>query len=130
MALYYNYPVYKDSYDLLIMVFKYIKMTPREYKYTLGERMKDETLNLLTSIYDASKSKIVTDKLKIINKTQSHLEKIRLYNRIFKELKVWSITQQVSINEKVESISKQLNQWEKHTARVQQSKNGLLERAN
>ena len=34
MALYYNLPVYKESYDLLLQVYTAVKKTAREYKFT------------------------------------------------------------------------------------------------
>ena len=36
MALYYDLPVYKDVYRLILTIFEYTKDFPREYKYTLG----------------------------------------------------------------------------------------------
>lgn len=56
MALYYNLPVYKESYDLLLQVFKLVKKTAREYKFTLGERLKNEVTDLLVTIFEASKT--------------------------------------------------------------------------
>ena len=35
MALYYDLPVYKDTYKLIIKIFYYAKDFSREYKYTL-----------------------------------------------------------------------------------------------
>ena len=43
MAIFNNLPVYKESYDLLVEIFKFTKNFSREYKYTLGERLKNET---------------------------------------------------------------------------------------
>lgn len=37
MTTYYNLPVYKQSYDLLLDIFKLTKEFNREYKYTIGE---------------------------------------------------------------------------------------------
>ena len=37
MALYYNLPVYKDVYQLILLLYRYTKEFPREYKYTIGQ---------------------------------------------------------------------------------------------
>ena len=37
MALYYDLPVYKDVYRLILKIFEYTKDFSREYKYTLVE---------------------------------------------------------------------------------------------
>ena len=41
MAIYDTLPVYKVSYDFLLDLFKFTKHFDREYKYTLGEDMKN-----------------------------------------------------------------------------------------
>ena len=120
MALYYNLPVYKESYDLLLQVFDAVKKTAREYKFTLGERLKNEATDLLVAIFEASKNTLLSEKIGFISKAQNCLEKIRLYTRLFKDLNVLGVTIQVTINQKIESISKQLTQWSVYVARVQQ----------
>jgi hypothetical protein len=35
MATYDNLPVYKESYDLLLLVFETVKKFEKQYKYTL-----------------------------------------------------------------------------------------------
>ncbi len=118
MALYFNLPVYKDSYDMLLMVFKYCSKLPKEYKYTLGERLKNDCTDVLVSIFEATKNKEL-QKLKHIENALNHLERCRLYIRLFKDLNVWGVTIQAALNQKIETISKQLTQWNLHTARVQ-----------
>jgi len=54
MALYYELPVYKDTYKLILMIFEYTKDFSREYKYTLGQDMKRDALQLIRSIYRAN----------------------------------------------------------------------------
>ena len=51
MATYNNLPVYKTSYDLLLQVFEVIKTFSKQYKYTIWDTIKNETLDLITSIY-------------------------------------------------------------------------------
>ena len=42
MALYTTLPVYHDCYNLTLMLFRYTKEFPREYKYTLGQDIKHD----------------------------------------------------------------------------------------
>ena len=119
MALYYNLPVYKESYDLLLQVFDAVKKTAREYKFTLGERLKNEVTEVLVAIFEASKLKDKSKATAIQNALNS-LEKCRLFIRILKDLNIWGISKQANLNQKIESISKQLTQWSLHTARVLQ----------
>ena len=54
MALYSELPVYKATYDLLLGIFRFTKDFGKEYKYTVGESLKKETIELLTLIYRAN----------------------------------------------------------------------------
>ena len=56
MALYYDLPVYRDTYKLILLIFKCTKDFSKEYKYTLGQDMKRDALQLVRNIYSANKS--------------------------------------------------------------------------
>jgi len=51
MALYNDLPVYKASYDLLVEIFQFVKNFNKEYKYTIGEKLKNETIEMIANIY-------------------------------------------------------------------------------
>ncbi len=57
MALYYDLPVFKDVYRLILKLFEYTKDFPKEYKYTLGQDIKRDGIQLVRSIYRANKEK-------------------------------------------------------------------------
>ena len=56
MALYYDLPVYRDTYKLILKIYEYNKDFPKDYKYTLGQDMKRDALKLVRSIFIANKS--------------------------------------------------------------------------
>jgi hypothetical protein len=51
-------------YQLILKIFDYTKDFPREYKFTLGQDLKRDGINLVRSIYRANKSKEKTPYLK------------------------------------------------------------------
>lgn len=51
MGLDYELPVYKACYDLLIEIFQFTKDFSKEYKYTIGESLKNENIKLLILIF-------------------------------------------------------------------------------
>ncbi len=53
MSLYDKLTVFKASYELLLNVFQFTANFKREYKYTAGEKLKNETLALITLVYRA-----------------------------------------------------------------------------
>jgi hypothetical protein len=56
MGLYDELPVYRDVYKLILMMFECTKDFSKEYKYTLGQDMKRDALQLVRNIYRANKS--------------------------------------------------------------------------
>lgn len=107
MALFTELPVYKLGYDLLIAIYDRTKLFQREHKYSLGERLKNETLELLINIYMANKSK-KEERLCCIDKARQHLEIVRLLLRVAKDIRVIGIKGSVVLNVQVEELSKQL----------------------
>ncbi len=110
MTNYLYLPVYKASYDLLLEMFQAIKNFDREYKYTLGENIKKEAIELVTNIYRANSS---FDKKPHIQKAREQIETIRIFFRLTRDLKQVSLKNFININEKIENVSKQLTAWEK-----------------
>jgi len=110
LALYSDLPVYKSTYDLLIGIFQFTKDFGKEYKYTIGESLKKETIDLLTLIYRAN---IKKDKQEVIQEARERIEVIRLFIRVMKDLRQISLKQFVQVNELVEQVSKQLAGWQK-----------------
>ena len=111
MTLYNNLPVYKTSYDLLLNIFKFSNNFSRDYKYTLGENIKKEVVDLIGNIYFCNKE-IIGRKDRIIV-AQKNTETIRLYLRLIKDLKQINLKKFIVLNEQIESISKQLTAWQK-----------------
>lgn len=110
MTLYDNLPVYKSSYDLLLLIFWVVKNFTKEYKYTLWDVIKKEIINLISNIYKANNK---YDKQKNISLAREKVELIRLYFRLWKDLKIINLNKFVEINLLIESISKQLVAWDK-----------------
>ena len=50
-------PVFKASYDLLLEIFRSSRNMQREYRYTLGEELKKEMMQLLMCVYRANLSR-------------------------------------------------------------------------
>jgi hypothetical protein len=50
MALYYDLPVYRDTYQLILKIFEVTKDFLKDYKYTLGQDMKRDALQLVRSL--------------------------------------------------------------------------------
>jgi len=55
MSLYYDLPVYRDMYKLILKIFEFTKDFSKEFKYTLGQDLKRDSLQLVGSIFKNEK---------------------------------------------------------------------------
>jgi hypothetical protein len=111
MVNYDGLPVYKSSYDVLLQIFELVKRFDREYKFSLGESIKNECIKLITCIYRANSSQ--EKRKEYIKNGRESLEVLRLYLRLAKDLKILTLETFIKIQIPLESTSKQLLAWEK-----------------
>jgi hypothetical protein len=112
MKLHSDLPVYKSTYDLLLGIFEFTKSFSKEYKYTVGESLKKETIDLLILIYRVNTRQ---DKSAVLLEAKERIEVIRLLIRLMKDLHQISMKNFVAINTIVVEVSKQLTGWHKST---------------
>ena len=108
MALYYDLPVFKEVYQLILKIFNYTKDFPKEYKYTLGQDMKRDGIQLVRSIYRANKAK---DKKEYLEQFLDDFEVLKLEIRLCVDMKILSIKKQAELSKMMESIGKQVTGW-------------------
>lgn len=111
MALYENLPVFKTSYDLLLEIYKLAQNMQRDYRYTIGEKLKNELMDMMVDIYRANS---VNDKADIIQRARERLVVVKLHLRILKDLNQISVRAFALQSERMESLSKQLASWHKY----------------
>ena len=108
MALYYNLPIYRDTYKLILKIFEYSKDFSKEYKYTLGQDMKRDALQLVRSIYRANKS---TNKREHLETFMDDFELLKLEIRLATDMKILAIKKQAGLSLLMDSIGKQITGW-------------------
>lgn len=115
MAIYDNLEVFKASYDLLLYVFQFTPNVKRDYRYTLAEKIKDNIIELCLCIYRANASK---DRVPDIRQARERLVTIKLMCRMLTDLKQISVKQFAVVCTHTESISKQLQAWQKYSEKM------------
>jgi len=108
MALYYDLPVYRDTYRLILKIFENTQHFPREYKYTLGQDMKRDALQLVRSIYRANKSEHKKEHLETFS---DDFELLKLEIRLCTDMKILPIKKQADLSLLMEGIGKQITGW-------------------
>ncbi len=112
MADYYHLNVYKSSYKLLVESYKGTKNLNKEHKYTIGEKIKEKSFEVLLNIYRANKAK---EKIVFINNALDDVEFIRLSIRLLRDLNVINDTKFVNFSEIIEDVSTQFEKWGKYS---------------
>jgi hypothetical protein len=110
MANYDELPVYKASYDLLLEVFSFAKEFKREYKHTIGEDLKKETVKLIILFYRINSGE---SKIKFLKVARIRVETIRLLVRLTKDLHLINVKKFVALNKRIENVSRQLTGWQR-----------------
>ena len=94
--------LYKACYDLTVELHKLSALVKREYKYTIGERICNASLELSLAAYAvANGTANAESKLPIM---RSSVDTIRMMLRLLVDLKHLSIKSFTNINEKIEYV--------------------------
>lgn len=108
MAQYEHLSVYKESYSLLIELIQSTKNFPKEYRYSLGERIHDDLIELILDIYKANSA---VDKSVYIKSILIRTKRIELLLRMFSDLKIITLEKYSYFIEKTSSILRQGQGW-------------------
>lgn len=108
MAVYDNLPVFKDTYDLLLLFIRQGTHLQREFRYTIGQELKKELMYLCINIYEANAA---VEKEVFIAEARRKIVAIKLNLRLLHDTHQLSTKQFAMFADKTESISKQLAAW-------------------
>ena len=110
MAQYRHLPIYRLTYELLQRVMVVSRDFPREYKFTLGQKIKDEVIEMVLLIYRANSTE---DKIYHIEILLERLQVVELLLRLCHDMKLIPLKSYSSVVEMTESIAKQAQGWKK-----------------
>lgn len=115
MAQYKHLPIYKTTYELLEMVTRKTKDFPRAFKYSLGDKIRDECIDLVISIYKANSTKQRQDFIQhIIDRVQV----IELMLRLSKDMHLINVASFSEIVTLTDSLARQAQGWIKYSNRL------------
>jgi hypothetical protein len=110
MALYYELPIYKETYSLILNLFKLTRNFSREYKYTIGQEIKRNSMQMVQYIFKANSAR---DKSQVLLDLSDCFEILKLQLRLCMDMRLISIQQHADIWKTIDSIGKQLTGWKK-----------------
>lgn len=114
MALSSNLPIYKVTYDLLKKVAEFTPHIPRDFKRTVGERIREECVALVLLIYRAN---CAQHKAPHLVELLERLQVTELLLRLSRDLRLISTRHYADAIELTDRIGKQAQGWKKHFER-------------
>ncbi|MBQ8459552.1 four helix bundle protein [bacterium] len=108
MAQYNTLPIYKATYDVLLRVMHAVSHFPREYKYSLGEKIQNEIIELVIYIYKANSTK---NKVEFLTKMQEQIQLVYLLLRISHDMKLMPTQKYAGIVKMIDEVSCQAKGW-------------------
>ena len=111
MSLPQSLPIVVKMYDLLLYLIPQVSKFPRSQRYSLGERLKNVSFDILELLLDALYSR---DKMPLLHRINIKLDKARYYIRLSKDLKLINLQRYEVLSKMVNEIGIQLGGWIKH----------------
>lgn len=115
MARYQHLPIYKTGYELLGQVVRATKEFPREHKFTLGQRLRDEVIDVLVLVYRANSQK---DKTPVLAEILERVLVIELIVRLCHDQRILARKSYASLTEMVESLARQTEGWKRSASKA------------
>lgn len=105
-------PIYRDTFELVSLVFDYVPAFPKLFKYSIGQRMLDTSLALFEYIQLANRAgKDHNAKVKYLQEFLIKFELLKVLIRLCNEKRIISIKQTAQLAVLVSSIGKQATAW-------------------
>jgi len=112
MSLSEELPLYKDTLGLLNSTIERTKSYPRYYRYTIGEKMVNINLDMLSLIYKANSS---YEKVTVLSDFLDKYHMIVMLYRVSVELHVITERQYACIAYTLQKIGKQATGWKQYS---------------
>ncbi len=101
-------PIIQKTYDLILWFVPLLNKLPRDYKYTLGDRITNKLLDLLDELHIARYEK---DKLVRLRALNGLLDQVRYQIRLLKDLKIWEAERYAHAAKLINGIGSDLGGW-------------------
>ncbi len=116
MARYEHIKIFQSAYILTLDIYRTTRSFSREYKYTLGEKLKNtahDLLDLIMKINTLPDNK----KSRYFPSIDFKKENLRVYLRIAFDLKLLSGGKLAAFSSQLEELGKQLGGWQRWAAK-------------
>ena len=113
MAQYKHLPIYKATYDLLHQITRITRNYPRDFKFSMGQKLRDETVDLVVFIYKANS--LQRSRHEFLMQIVERMQVVELLLRLSKDMRLLSVKQFSETVLLTDSIGRQAQGWLKTT---------------
>jgi hypothetical protein len=118
MAQYKHLPIYKATYELLELITRKTKEFPKDFKFSLGNKLRDECVDLVMFVYKANSSK---NKNEYLSQIVDRIQVIELIIRLCKDMNLINVEAVSKIVTLTDSIARQAQGWSNHSIQARQN---------
>lgn len=119
MARYQHLPVYRLTYELLQHLMMVLADFPKQYKFTVGQKLQDEVIEMVVLIYRANAAK-ETRALEI-EKFLEKLQVVELMIRLSQDMRILSKKHYASLIAMTQALGKQAQGWKRASTQATSS---------
>ena len=105
-----NYPIVVKTYQLTLWYLKKIERFPKNHRFTLGEKIQNEMIELLMIFTEAIYSK---DKKELLLKANLIVEKLRILTRLLNDLNILNVDNKRFVLDSLNEIGAMNGGWSK-----------------
>lgn len=108
MALHTQLPIYKVAYDLLDAITDLAKNMPRDFKASIGSKLRDECVDIVVLIFRAN---VAREKSAHLDGLIERLQVTELLIRLSRDKRLISTGQYSAVVDLTTQLGKQANGW-------------------
>ena len=108
---------YKACYDFSLRLMHAVSHFPKEYKYSLGEKLTNQSLDLVIHIYKVNSTR---DKAALLREMEEKIQLIYLLLRVSHDMKLLPTEKFAGIVEMADDIASQTKGWLKSNEKVRE----------
>ena len=120
MAQYQHLPIYKTTYELLGAVTRLTAGFPKAYKYSLGEKIRGEVVEMIVYIFKANSSR--AERAEHAGIVLERVQVVELLLRLSRDMRAITIKQFSETVALTDSLGRQAQGWIKSSALLAESK--------
>lgn len=101
-------PIIQKTYDLILWYVPVINRLPRDFKFTLGERIATALYDLLDNLIEA---RYMTKKLARLEAINTSLDRLRFQTRLLRDFKLIDAQRYERASKLINAVGTDLGSW-------------------